>query len=473
MTDMLTPEGDRLRALLRSDFGSFARKVVQETAPDRKYLHNWHLDAMIWQVERIVAGDINRLIVSVAPRSLKSTIFSVALPAFFLGLDPTIRVIVVSYSQDLAQELAYQTRRVMETDWYRETFPGTRISADKRANEMFKTTRNGFRLATSIGGPITGFGADVIIIDDPLKPEDAFSETKRQRVNDYFSSTLLSRLDDKARGSIVIVMQRLHEEDLVGHVLPMDDWHHLKLPAIATRREKIETGTDSSHMRQPGDILHPARETRETLEIIRKTLGPQAFSAQYQQDPVPPEGALFKLEQFGRYDEPPPRHLLQYVIQSWDLGVTADSKASYSAMVTLGVRGEAIYVLDVYRDKLDYPDLQDRVLAYYKSAQPNLVVIEKSHLGAALYSEFARRQRLRAFKTNTPKGSKVERATAETPVIAAGRVHLPHTAPWLSEFEKELLTFPGGRYDDQVDAFTQGLYAIRLKGDRILRKTFP
>src|SRR5215203_3818606 len=159
------------------------------------------------------------------------------------------------------------------------------------------TTRNGFRLATSIDGTLTGRGADIIIIDDPLKPSDALSDSKRQRVNDWFNNTLLSRLDDKQNGAIVIVMQRLHIDDLTGMLLrSSDEWTLLELPAIAEEEQVIAIGEDEYHVRQVGDLLHAEREPRSTLDSLQAQLGSDTFAAQYQQRPVPPGGAMIKRE---------------------------------------------------------------------------------------------------------------------------------------------------------------------------------
>ena len=209
-------------------------------------MSNWHLEAIAYQLERVRRGEIKRLIINMPPRSLKSVTASVAFPAFVLGHDPTRRIICVSYSGDLAKKHANDFRAVLEARWYRELFPGTRIGQKDSETEIELTAR-GFRLATSVGGTLTGRGGDLIIIDDPLKPDDAHSETKRNAANEWFKNTLLSRLDDKRTGAIIIVMQRVHMDDLTGFVTSQsDEWQVLNLPAIAEVDEVIPISDDEN-----------------------------------------------------------------------------------------------------------------------------------------------------------------------------------------------------------------------------------
>ena len=206
-----------LAALLRSDLRSFVWKSFQTILPGTPYLPNWHIDAIVHQLMLVHRGDSSRLLINQPPRSLKSICVSVAYVAWLLGHDPTRRVIVVSYSNELATELHRQFRMIIDAHWYRALFPAMRPARD--SGSEFITTAGGSRYATSVGGTLTGRGADLVIVDDPLKAEEAMSEPARKRVIDWFSGTLISRLNDKENGPIVVVMQRLHESDLAGHLL--------------------------------------------------------------------------------------------------------------------------------------------------------------------------------------------------------------------------------------------------------------
>src|SRR5579884_3033717 len=224
------------RALSRFDFYTFAHRSFRELNPNVPFLHNWHNELIAAKLEACFRGEIRRLIVNVPPRSLKSHNATVAFPAYVLGHRANAQIICASYGQDLANKHSIDCRTLMMSAWYRGLFP-TRLSSLKQSFQEFMTTKNGFRLATSIGGVLTGRGADFIIIDDPLKPEEALSETQRRAVNEWYDHTLYSRLNDKRTGCIIIIMQRLHEDDLVGHVLEQENWDHVRLPAIAEEDE--------------------------------------------------------------------------------------------------------------------------------------------------------------------------------------------------------------------------------------------
>jgi len=197
-----------LAALLRTDLRYFIRKVFATVSPGECYMHNWHIEAIVYRLMLIYFKHNLRLLINQPPRSLKSICVSVAYVAWLLGHDPSRRVIVVSYSQDFAAELHRQFRMVVNSDWYQILFPATRWS--KETGLDLVTTMGGGRYATSIGGTLTGRGADVIIVDDPLNASEALSEPARKRVIDWYAGSLVSRLNDKETDAIVAVMQRLH-----------------------------------------------------------------------------------------------------------------------------------------------------------------------------------------------------------------------------------------------------------------------
>jgi hypothetical protein len=320
-----------LAALLRSDLRFFVWKSFQTILPGTTYLRNWHIDAIVHQLMRVQAGDISRLLINQPPRSLKSICVSVAYVAWLLGHDPTRRVIVVSYSNELATELHRQFRMVIDAPWYRALFPGV-LPARDSGTELV-TTAGGGRYATSVGGTLTGRGADLIIVDDPLKAEESMSEPARKRVIDWYAGTLVSRLNDKEHGPIVVVMQRLHENDLAGHLLGQGVWEHLDLPAIAVEDSVIPFGPGKLITRRLGDILHPERESKDALDRIKVEIGSLKFSAQYQQRPVPLEGNLIRREWFRYYDHLPPGSAGR-IVQSWDIAMMTGDANDYSVCTT-------------------------------------------------------------------------------------------------------------------------------------------
>ncbi|MBV9248381.1 MAG: terminase, partial [Acetobacteraceae bacterium] len=304
---------------------------------------------------------------------------SIAFPAWCLGHDPTAQILCVSYAQELADKLARDCRSVMLSPYYQQIFP-TRLAPYRQAVQEFITTRQGYRLSTSIGGVLTGRGADIIIIDDPLKPEEALSDAQRRGANEWYDHTLYSRLNDKRRGAIIIIMQRLHEDDLVGHVLAQEPWDVLSFPAIAETDEvhRIETiwGGARSVTRRRGEPLHPDREPLETLDRIRRTIGEYNFAGQYQQSPAPLGGGLVKAEWLKRYRENERPQSFDRIVQSWDTANKATELSDFSVCTTWGVKGKNLFLLAVFRRRLEYPALKRAVREQQGLFDANVVLIE-------------------------------------------------------------------------------------------------
>lgn len=444
-----------LAALLRTDLNYFTWKVFETVLPGTPYLPNWHLDAIVHRLMRIHSGKNTRLLINQPPRSLKSITASVAYPAWLLGHDPSRRIIVVSYSNELALELHRQFRMVVDASWYKALFPAMRPTRD--AGSELVTTAGGSRYATSVGGTLTGRGADLIIIDDPLKAEDAFSDLSRQRLIDWYGGSLVSRLNNKQAGSIVVVMQRLHENDLAGHLLDQGGWCHLDLPAIAIEDGNIPVGRNKSYTRQTGQVLHEARENKAVLDRIKAEIGSLMFSAQYQQRPVPLEGNLIKRDWFRFYDALPVAETATSVVQSWDIATTTGVGNDYSVCTTWHVVKSDYYLVDVCRIKLQYPDLRRKVATTALQHRAVTILIEDAGPGMQLLQDL--RSDMPSGMVRPigikPDGSKIDRLAAQSAKIEAGQVHLPRGADWLDVFLLEVLGFPAAKHDDQVDSVSQ------------------
>jgi predicted phage terminase large subunit-like protein len=444
-----------LDALLRQNLHSFVMKAFATTSPGETFLPNWHLRTICHHLDLVRTGEIRRLKIEVPPRSLKSVCASVAFPAFVLGHDPTAKIITVSYSGDLAAKHAADCRAVMHASWYRGLFPQTRISPAKNQEANYETTQRGYRYATSVGGTLTGRGGNLIIIDDPLKPEDAMSQAKRDTVNGWYSRTLLSRLNNKARDAIILVQQRVHMDDLAGHVEALDDWVTLSLPAIAEEDALIPIAPGVDHARKAGDVLHPEREPLSVLENLKLALGSATFSAQYQQCPVPPDGEVVKWSWFRRYSTPPTGLAIQ---QSWDTASKPDEHCDFSVCTTWGTSGDDLYLLHVDRARLDFPGLKRRVIELAKQWRPRSILIEDKAAGTALIQQLRTESHGIPYPTAfVPRDDKLTRLHAQSARIEAGHVWLPERASWLEDLRVELAAFPQGRHDDQVDSVSQFL----------------
>jgi predicted phage terminase large subunit-like protein len=453
----MTSDGRLLQALVRNDFRVFVEKVFLTLTPGQTFIRSWHLEAIAYQLERVRRGEIKRLIINMPPRSLKSIMASVAFPAFILGLDPTRRIICASYSGELAKKHSNDFRAVLDSRWYRSTFPGTRVGPFKNNETEIELTARGFRLAASVGGTLTGRGGDIIVIDDPLKPDDAFSDTKRNGANQWFTNTLLSRLDDKRTGAIVVVMQRVHMDDMTGFLTEhSDEWEVLNLPAIADNDSSIPCWEGKPYARTAGEVLSPQREPLYLLEALKMQIGGDAFSAQYQQMPVPPGGAMVKRHWIVRYNELPPMSERIQVVQSWDTANKGGPQNDWSVCTTwIVARKNRWYLVDIWRGRVDYPTLKATVESHAKQHKAQRVLVEDTGSGTMLVQEL--RSRVSGIIGVKPEGDKASRMAVASAKFEAGQAYLPERASWLADLESELFAFPGGKHDDQCDSISQAL----------------
>jgi predicted phage terminase large subunit-like protein len=455
---MNAQEKEVYKAALRQDFYFFLRQCFVTLNPGTPLKDNWHLRVLASELAAIAIGGKRRLILNLPPRSLKSIAASVALVAWYLGHNPSAEVVCASYGSDLSLKFAFDCRKIMTSAWYEATFP-TRIDRRKSAVADFYTTQNGARLATSVGGSLTGRGGDLIVIDDPAKPDEMLSEVQRETVNRWFRSTLYSRLNDKANARIVVAMQRLHVDDLSGHLLREggEPWDHLKLAARAEADEVYVYDTPAgprSYTRKAGELLHPARESEASLDQIRAALGTYFFSAQYLQEPMLPDGNLLNIRWFPRYTELPLK--FDRIFQSWDTASTAGELSSYSVCTTWGIIGKKIYLIAVYRKRVEYPELKRAVLEQARLHRPEVILVEDKSSGIALLQEL-KRDGVYSMKAVKPDKDKVIRMRAQTALMENGQVYLPKEAPWLAAYEMELMLFPHAPNNDQADSTAQAL----------------
>jgi hypothetical protein len=417
-------------ALLRQDFCAFIQRCFHELNSQAAFLMNWHIEVMAAKLEACRLGNIRRLIINVPPRHLKSLCASIALPAWWLGHDPAAQIVCVSYGQELSDKLARDCRSIMTSSFYRALF-ATRLSVQKQAVQEFVTTKAGFRLATSVGGVLTGRGGDVIIIDDPLKPEEALSESQRNGANQWYDHTLLSRLNDKEKGCIIVIMQRLHQDDLVGHVREQEGWEVVCFPAIAEADEEhvIESPFGPVRFRRRvGDLLHPERESREILEQMRRAIGEYPFAGQYQQAPAPLGGGMIKEQWFQRYGPNELPDSFDQVIQSWDTANKPTELSDYSVCTTWGIKDKRLFLRHVLRKRMGYPDLKRAVRDQAEAFKPTIILIEDKASGIQLIQELIE-ERVLGIQRYKPDFDKVMRLHAQPrpSKMASSTFHERHT----------------------------------------------
>ncbi|MBL0319815.1 MAG: phage terminase large subunit [Alphaproteobacteria bacterium] len=457
-----------LEAVLRQDLSSFIAKSFHTLNPGIEYQPNWHIDLIAAYLEAVTQGEIKRLIINMPPRALKSVTVTVSWPAWLLGRNPATRIIAASYSQALSTKHSVDCRALIQSPWYRQLFPDTQLSKTHNQKQKFMTSQHGFRFATSVGGTATGEGADILIIDDPLSAAQAQSATRRMRAIEWFEQTFMSRLNDKSKGAVVMVMQRLHPDDLTGYLLqkPEHPWTVLSLPAICPYTHSIQQGR-VSRLWQEGELLQSTRESKAILDRLCAEMGSYVFSAQYLQKPLVSEGGMVDAKWFVyRSQELIDALEFDAVVQSWDTAIKAVQVNDYSVCMTWGICDLGLVLLDVARFQLEYPELKRTCLLLAGKWKPVALLIEDTASGQSLLQDIRRETQLACVGIR-PKGDKISRLAAVTPIIEAGRVVFPKNAPWLHTLEQELLAFPHAKHDDQVDALSQFLTWSKQKSARI------
>ena len=441
------------RAALAADLLAFLEKAFPEIDPRADLQladYVLYLDDVL---QRVTAGQETRVIINLPPRHLKSVLISVVWPAWLLGRDPSTRIAVVSHSQPLARDLGLRTLRLMESEIYQQIFPRTVLSGDRQKADDFETIEHGGRYAASFATGVTGRGFNTIIVDDPISAHAARSSVERDNVNETFENMILSRLDDPQRGAVVIVGQRLHENDLSGHLLNKGGWKHVSLPLVAEEPVTIPTGS-KVWVRQPGDVLLPQMWTKELVDNKRRELGEANFSAQYQQNPSAAVGELIKNEHLRYFDELPEGHLRRTL--SFDTATKVGPNSSYTVCLVIFTDGRRHYVYDVLRARLDPVQARDAALGLIQHYKPMRILVEDASSGpglAKMLEEHHHHPDLR------PTGglSKEERLEPRLHMFAENRVLVRNNQVWTTDFTSELLRFPFGKFDDQVDALTQYL----------------
>lgn len=431
--------------------------------PSRAFVPGWHIEAVCEHLEAVTQGAIRRLVINIPPRHMKSLAVSVFWPAWAWIERPELRFLCASYAQSLSTRDSVRCRRLVESPWYRRNFGRSfALRPDQNEKARFENDRNGARLATSVGGAALGEGGDVIVVDDPHNAREALSEARRRAVLAWWDEAMTTRLNDPAGGAMVIVMQRLHEQDLTGHVLEQGGFEHLMLPAeFEPERRSVTSIGFADPRREAGEPLWPARFPPSRLAEWKKRLGSYGAAGQLQQRPAPRGGGLIKLDWFARYKEPPA--LPSRVVLSWDTAFKPGAGNDFS-VCTVWAEGErGYYLLDLFRARLGYPALKRAALALAAKWRPNAVLIEDKASGQSLIQDLCAETRLPVVALKG-KGDKTVRLAAESPAIEAGRVHLPEAAPWLADFEAEIAAFPNAAHDDMADSLSQFLAWARRRG---------
>jgi len=434
-------------------------KFVERVWPT--FISGAHHKRMAEAFERVAEGKLKRLIINMPPRHTKSEFASYLLPAWFLGKFPHKKVIQTSHTAELAVGFGRKVRNLVDSEAYNEIFPSLSLQSDSKAAGRWNTSKGGDYFAIGVGGAVTGKGADLLIIDDPHSEQEAALAAVNpdiyDKVYEWYTSGPRQRL--QPNGAIVIVMTRWSQRDLTGQVLKasalrgVEDWEVIEFPAILPS----------------GNALWPQFWSIEELEALREELPNSKWQAQYQQNPVGNESAIVKRDWWQWWDrEDPPS--CDYILQTWDTAFEKHSRADYSAGTTWGIfypnedRGDPnIILLNVYKKRVEYPDLKRDVLQEYNYYEPDGVLIEKKASGAPLIYDL-RAMGVPVQEYTPSRGQdKIARVNSISDIIASGKVWVPETR-WAEELVDELAAFPSGEHDDLVDATTLALMRFRQGG---------
>ncbi len=446
-------------ALCRESLFHFTWKAYETLYPGKSFFEAKHIRLMCHTLTKMLEQPGRCELITLPPRYCKSFVVSICFVAWVMGKTPNLKVLVASYGDALALEHAQTFKALVETEWYQSVFPAFKFKSPKVAN--LTTTARGFRKAISVNGAVTGLGADIIVIDDIIKAADARSDVERERARNFLNEGLFSRLDKKDTGHIVAIQQRFHEDDPAAYMAEIG-FNLLCLRAIAEENEEWDLG-DEIWQRKRNEPLFPQLEDIATLETIKSRITPAVFSAQYQQNPINPGGNQISWQQIGFYSGPRPRNEYLKVLQGWDTASTAEPTSDYSACVTLGFHISGIWhVLDIHRARYAFYDLEEAAARMITRWSPQYILIESANTGFALIDRL--RQRFKSRRPSltdmqiqgmSPLIGKSERFFARQDWLEQQRVLLPEAALWLSDFRHELLAFPSGRHDDQIDAMFQ------------------
>jgi len=444
------------------DLGTYA--VLQW--PD--YDLSEHINFIADHLEMVERGDIFRLIALMPPQNGKTRLISETFPPWYLGRNPDKKIIFITYSQERSNDIGRSVRNQLTDPLHASVFPDCRISQDSAGISKFNTIQNGAYFAVGVGGPITGRGGHLVIIDDPIKGrEEAESPTQRRKLKEWYRAVAYTRL--APGGAIILIQTRWHEDDLAGWLLENhkhENWVTLTLPALAEKADPLQ--------RKIGDPLWPKYYPKQRLLEIKETIGEREFNCLYQQRPTSIEGNLFNRAWWKFYENQP--ETFDGVLQSWDCAYEQGQDSSYSVCQTWAAKDGHFYLLNQLRARLTYPRLVRSVKEQSRLFNPESILIEREGSGRCLAQDLYDQTRLPIKSIRTANKSKEQRAFLVTDLIEQGRVWLPKNAIWLDDFFEELSHFPHGKFSDQVDALTMALQFLKtnqLRHERSNKRERP
>lgn len=470
----------------RRSFDLFAQRAFRSVEGEAAhYEWNWHIGCVAEHLEAVARGEIRKLIINIPPRTLKTYLVMAAFPAWRMGVAPSEKFIGTSYSSGLVEDAIVNCKHILKDDWYRLCFPDTQIDPAQNTKSYFKTTKRGQYYGSGILGTITGKGADYVMWDDPLKPDEALSDTIRVETNKAIRNTLFSRFNDPRTGRMIGIMQRLHEDDPTGHLLKDGGYHLLKLPAQAVDRPTIITLGEKHWVMKRGDLLFPERLTQDVLNEKRRDMLDYNFVGQYLQEPVPLGGGEFKDTWINYHNKESLRvsEMNVYILCDAAAGEEDNKKkkktSDYTTFIVVGLHNDNnYYLLDAVRDRLNPTERIEMLFRLHRdwnglTGKPPKVGYEEFGLMTDIHyikkHQKETSYRFPLIKLGNPGGKKISkenRIRRMLPDLQNGRWWFPDSIMY-TDFEgrtidlvreiikSEMATFPRARYDDMLDALTR------------------
>ena len=452
-------------AIYKKSFYRFTLDAFKTLHNGQELTPNWHIEYLCKRLQkeayRIVEGNKRNkhLLINVPPRTLKSELVNVFFSVYCWILNDSIQFISSSYSASLSITLSTQSRRLIESDWFIKHFPDVQLSKDENTKSRYTTTNSGLRYSTSTGGTVTGMGADIIVIDDPQNPQLARSDIERDNANRFFNETLRSRLNNPDIGIFIVIMQRLHENDLTGMLLDKEphNWEYICLPAevsdVVRPKELKKNYVDG--------LLFPERLSKETLKSFKLGLGSYGYSGQYEQLPSPSEGGIFKSDWFNVIKELP--HNLKAFDLKWDFyldtAYTAKQENDATAMLCAAFHNNDLFIREVRAVRLEFPELIKEIESFVivnGYTNRSRIYVEPKASGKSIVQMLKRSTGLNVLEDKPPAQDKVSRASSVSAFVESGRVNLLN-GRYIDSFLNELKSFPNGNHDDQVDVLVMAI----------------
>lgn len=488
----------------RESFYEFFKQAWPVMEGDVQFVDGWHIKAICDHLQAAYERKVKKLLINVPPRSSKSSICSIAFPAWVWIKNPGEQFMYASYSSSLSMEHSVKCRRLIESPWFQSRWGDLfYLSKDQNTKGFFSNDKLGSRKSTSVNGSSTGSGASILVCDDILNVREGQSEVARKAALDFWTQTWSSRLNDPQTGVKIVVMQRLHEEDVAGHIMKNEkDWVKLIIPMevdISRKTKTVALKEGASIWIDPrvndGDLLSPTRFTKADVDSYKKNLGSYGYAGQYQQSPAPSDGGIFKRDWFSLWkkDRMP---FITSVIQSWDTAFSDKQQNDYSVCTTWGifsssslgqyVDGEPFncaLLLSLWKGRAIYPDLRDRVVRLSKNYmdvwdddtglqftnKPDIILIEEKGSGQSIIQDL-HMAGVSNIYGRIPNGDKISRAHLVSPLVEMGIIYLAYNEKSKSlkqsaqAFLNELILFPKAKHDDIVDTFTQFLAYAKETG---------